>query len=174
MIFGALSAILWFVLFLMAHIIIFSFCPNARRAKVILYLLAFILLGEIASSGIAFFYLPDSNYLIREGILMAVIWGCLTILCLFVLYMPFYYVVATSLSVESLILINNRQQGQYSVAQLQEIFVSKSLVSDRLETMVLNGWLARCGDDYMLTVKGRFIAKYFRFIKKLWNLGLGG
>ena len=174
MIFGALSAILWFALFLMAHIIFFSFYPNVRRAKVILYLLAFILFGEVISTSVAFFCLTDSNDLIRGGILMAVIWGCLTILCLFVLYMPFYYAVTTSLSVESMILINNRQQGQYSVEQLQEIFVSKSLVSGRLETMVLNGWLARCGDGYMLTGKGRFIAKCFRFMKKLWNLGAGG
>jgi hypothetical protein len=174
MIFGALSAILWFALFVIDQMIFFSFYPKAQRAKFILFLLAFFLFGELMSISIAFFCLPDSNDLIRGGILMAVIWGCLTILCLFVLYIPFYYAVATSLSVESMILINNRQQGQYSVEQLQEIFVSKSLVSGRLETMVLNGWLVRCGDGYMLTGKGRFIAKCFRFMKKLWNLGAGG
>jgi hypothetical protein len=174
MIFGALSAILWFALFVIVQMIFFSFYPNVGRAKVILYLLVFILFGELMSISVAFFCLPDSNDLIRGGIIMAVIWGCLTVFCLFVLYMPFYYAVAKSLSVESMILINNRQQGLYSVEQLKKIFVSKSLVSGRLETMVLNGWLSRCGDGYVLTGKGRFIAICFRFMKKLWNLGAGG
>jgi hypothetical protein len=174
MIFGALSGILWFAFFLLAHIVYFFVHPYSTRAKVLFRFLALILSCELISVVVASVGLPYSGLLMDGGIFMAVLWGWLMILCLFVLYMPFYLAVARSLTVETMILINNRQEGQYSIEQLQEIFVSKSLVSGRLETMVLNGWLSRCGDGYVLTGKGRFIAKCFRFMKKLWNLGTGG
>jgi hypothetical protein len=174
MIFGAFSALAWFAVFFMAHVLLFFVRPEIKRAKAILVLLALILAGEVLSVATAFHFFPGADFLLRGGLAMGILWGVLTILCLFVLYMPFYYVVDTSLSVESLILIEGRKKGSFSVAQLQERFVSKKLVGDRLETMASNGWLVRSGNGYGLTAKGWFAARVFLFMKNLWNLGAGG
>ena len=156
------SALIWFTIFLIGHLIYFNVNPAAMRAKFMMNLLLIALLGHLASAML----------LLQSDMVMSLLWGWLTILCLFVLYMPFYYVIATSLSVQSMILVQTK--GQYPLRQLQEAFVSRTLVGDRLSTMVANGYLVEVNGHYCLTPKGRRVARIFLFFKGLWKLGAGG
>ena len=175
MIFGALSGIMFFALFFVSHVVYFFFRPHSDRARVLLGFLALILFCELICIVIAFVGLNYSGLLSHGGIFMAVLWGWLTILCLFVLYMPFYLSVARSLTVESMIyIINNSQQGRCSIKQLYEEFASKSVVNGRLATMKSKGWLIYSDGVYKLTRKSVIVAKLFRFLKDLWQLGAGG
>jgi hypothetical protein len=105
---------------------------------------------------------------------MAVIYGILVYVGLFVLYMPFYYTVVASLSVRTMVMVYGRPGARMPVAKLREEFVSKRLVGQRLATMTTNGFLVPRGDAYGLTRKGRVTAAMFSWLKKLWRLGAGG
>jgi hypothetical protein len=117
--------------------------------------------------------LTGSTWLTSGGWLLSALWGDLTFLCLYVLYMPFYFVVMTSLSVETLIMLHHRG-GTLHVSQLQERFSSEAFVADRFATMSRNGMLRQTTDGYAVTEKSRQTIRLFLFIKSLWRLGAGG
>ncbi|MBI2339345.1 MAG: hypothetical protein HYU99_03110 [Deltaproteobacteria bacterium] len=158
------SALIWFAIFFMGHLIYFNINPAVPRAKFIIGLLLIALLGHLASTML----------LLQSDLVMPLLWGWLTILCLFILYMPFYYAMDTSLSLQSLILVQTAPEQRYPVNQLRERFVSKNLVGGRLHTMRANGYLTEENGHYLLSSKGRFVARCFLFLKNLWKLGSGG
>ena len=88
--------------------------------------------------------------------------------------MPFYYTIAKSLSVESLLIIYNKKKDICNVSELYKKFASNELISERLDTMVHNGYILQKEDKYFLTRKGMFLARTFLGIKKFWKLGPGG
>lgn len=108
------------------------------------------------------------------GWIMGSLWGLLTYAGLFVLYMPFYYTVVASLSVQSIILMRRQPDGAMSIADLRDQFVSRRLIEQRLAAMAVNGFVARGNGSYTLTAKGRTLARAFSVIKKGWRLGDGG
>lgn len=162
MISSLILACVWFALFVVGHLIYFNINPAALRAKFITNLFVLTLLG----------YLVSTILLFQGNVMMSLLWGWLTLFSFFVLYMPFYYVIATSLSVQSMILVQT--EGRYPLQQLQETFVSKNLVGNRLSLMVTNDYLIEVNGRYSLTSKGRRIAHIFLFFKNLWKLGAGG
>lgn len=117
--------------------------------------------------------LYGSAWLASGGWLFGALWGCLTFLCLYVLYMPFYFVVMTSLSVESLIMLD-KAGGSLRISRLQDRFTSEAFAADRFATMDRNGMLRQTPDGYVVTKKGRQTIRPFLFIKSLWRLGAGG
>lgn len=155
-------SLIWFAIFLVGHLVYFNINPHVKRAEFITRLLGVTLIGESISIII----------LIKNSMGLSLLWGWLMTFCLFVLYMPFYYVIATSLSIQSMILL--KIKGQYPLNQLQEAFVSKALVEGRLSTMVTNGYLIEMNKQYRLTPKGKKVAGVFIFLKNLWKLGSGG
>jgi hypothetical protein len=100
--------------------------------------------------------------------------GMMTMLCLFVLYMPFYFTIAASLSVQSLILIARAPHGRMPLVELREHFASRQILEQRLETMVRNGYLFRSGERYHPTAKGKLVGRAFQVVKRCWKLGAGG
>jgi hypothetical protein len=105
---------------------------------------------------------------------MALVSGLLVMGCLFVLYMPFFFTIATSLSVQTMILVERSPGGRAEVQELRERFASRQLVAGRLQSMVANGYLVREGDCYRVTTKGRLVARLFGVLKHAWRLGAGG
>jgi predicted transcriptional regulator len=88
--------------------------------------------------------------------------------------MPFYYVVLTSLSVKTLVMLHYQVDGQIPSTHLRMPFVSEAFVTDRLDTMVANGFLTKADGAYAVTSKGEKIARTFIFLKLFWKLGPGG
>jgi predicted transcriptional regulator len=97
----------------------------------------------------------------------------LTSACLFALYVPALYTVLTSLSVQTMMLLRRRESAMPE-AELYDRFASREIMEQRLATLLDSGYVAPKGPSYQLTPRGRAIAKFFRSVKILWNLGSGG
>ena len=108
-----------------------------------------------------------------QTIVLAATMAALTSACLFALYVPALYTVLTSLSVQTMMLLR-RRGGALSEAELYNRFASCKIMEQRLATLFGSGYVAHVGPSYRLTPRGRAIAKFFRPIKILWNLGPGG
>ena len=170
---GLLSGSAWFTLFLLGHVLAFHFLRIRDRFKLIARTFATCVLGHLASVGVLHAcadWLGDAY----RGPAVSFCAGLMAMLCLFVLYMPFYFTIATSLSVQSLILIERSPGRAMPVEVLAEQFASRPLLEQRLETMARNGYLVQHGDGFRPTAKGRLAGRCFQALKRLWRLGAGG
>ncbi len=176
MIIGLISGFIGFFIFFVGHVLLMQFCPIVTRAKNMqaVFFLTFILmvaclyrLGEGVDGR---FY-----WLTHGGPEMAVLWAILTYFGLFILYMPFYYTIVASLSIETTILLAKAPEQSCEIMTLQEKFVAPTLVGRRLETMAANSFLIRQPNGgFMVAMKGKIIAIIFNNIKNFWRLGPGG
>jgi hypothetical protein len=173
MILGLLAGLLWFALFFAAHLAVIRWARLESKAR----MNQRVFLAGLA--GIAISLWPASavlhgSALAHGGLIMAILWGILTYVGLFVLYMPFYYTVVASLSVRTMVMLHRRPGARMPIAELREEFVSRRLVGQRLATMATNRFLVDRGDGYTLSPKGRSTATVFCWIKRFWRLGAGG
>jgi hypothetical protein len=173
MILGLVAGLLWFAVFFAAHLIVIRWARSESKARINQRVFVAGLGGIAISLWPATAGVHDSA-LAHGGLIMAVIWGILGYIGLFVLYMPFYYTVVASLSVRTMVMVYRRCGARMPVAELREQFVSRRLVGQRLTTMAVNGFLVPRGDAYALSPKGRFTAAMFFWVKKSWRLGAGG
>lgn len=171
MILGLIAGAVWFVLFLLGHGVILRTLPAAAKPR------ANQLLFLIGVAGIAMSLLITSvqdPILTQGGLVLGVLCGALVYAGLFVLYMPFYYVIAASLSAATIVLLSKRPDGALPLPVLQETFASRRLLEQRLQTMVENGFLQTTPAGYRLAAKGRFVARFFECVKQIWKLAPGG
>lgn len=169
---GLVSGGIWFALFSLAHITLLHVLDLRDRFKVTSRLFVTAAAGHLFTSTILFE--PLSTVWGRVEGVLALAMGWLAMICLFVLYMPCLFVIATSLSVQTLVLVARTREGQVPMAQLRTRFASVHLTAGRLETMAVNGYLIRDAEGYRPTTKGVLVARAFRVIKRLWRLGAGG
>ena len=174
MILGLISGALCFTGFLLALILIFRGYPHIARVTATLTALAVAMLCHTTITALAYKIIPTDFLILNGGWITALLWGWLVVGSLFVLYMPFYYTIATSLSVQTMILLDHEPRKILALRALQEHFVSRDLVQKRLETMVQNGYLHHYSEGYSLTPRGYATAIIFSRLKKLWRLGAGG
>jgi hypothetical protein len=169
---GMVSAGLWFALFWLAHIALLHFLDVRHRFKLISRLFVTALAGHLITVAT----LSESLSTAWGGAegAIALVAGWLVLLCLFVLYMPFLFVIATSLSVQTMILVAGAPDGRLPRLRLQARFASPYLAAGRLETMKMNGYLTHTEQGYGLTRKGVLVARGFFGLKALWRLGPGG
>lgn len=172
---GVISALTWFVIFMTVHVAAFHVKPNQDRSKTILRIFTLALLGQVASIILTRLIRPDWMTWASSGVALSIAVGCLLMACLFVLYMPFYYTVDTSLSIETLAMLSTKGAGNLPLAEVNIRFTSDKFLLDRLETMCRNGYLQRSGDgNYILLARGRRIAGLMLKVKDLLRLGPGG
>jgi hypothetical protein len=173
MIVGALYGMFWFALFLFAQLILMRTLPSRLRLA---WNKRSVIISLIALSATAgpLLRLIDVATLASGGWLLGALWGDLTFLSLYVLYMPFYFVVMTSLSVETLVMLAKQADRTLPVAQLRARFASEAFAADRFETMVRSGLLEKTPDGYAVTNNGTRAARPFLLVKALWRLGAGG
>jgi hypothetical protein len=173
MILGLLVGLLWFALFFAGHLAVIRWASSESKARINQQIFL------VGLAGVAMSLWPASaivqvSALTYGGLIMAVLWGVLSYVGVFVLYMPFYYTIVASLSVRTMVMLHRRPGARMPIAELREEFASRRLVGQRLATMATNGFLISRGDAYRLSLKGRFTAATFSRIKKLWRLGAGG
>ncbi|PYN81545.1 MAG: hypothetical protein DMD96_09825 [Candidatus Rokuibacteriota bacterium] len=99
--------------------------------------------------------------------------GALLVFCAFILYMPCYYVLATSFSVRMLLEIR-RARPALSATGLRSLYPGSAVLGGRLATLTAAGYARQVGGRHVLTGKGRVVATVFRSVKRLWRLGPGG
>jgi len=105
---------------------------------------------------------------------VSIILGMLVYSCLYVLYMPFYYTISHSLSIQTLIRLITALHQKLPLQEVEEMFCSRQLLKRRLDGMCNNEFLSCESQKYRLTGRGRYVAIFFSSVKKFWRLGAGG
>jgi hypothetical protein len=163
---GLAAAAAWFLVFFFAHV--GGLRAGFENARWLLTSYAACFLGALVTA-----ILLTAWHHGVQAVILAATMATLTSACLFALYVPALYTVLTSLSVQTMMLLRHRG-GALSEAELYDRFASRKIVEQRLATLLGSGYVAHDGPSYRLTPRGRAIAKFFRPIKILWNLGPGG
>ena len=170
---GSLAGGVWFPLFVAAHVGTFATRSVRNRSGTILLLFGAAFLGALVSAAlvpvdVVLGSAPTSHRvqaLLAAGLVMA---------CGFVLYMPFYYTIVTSLSVQTVITIDEAPGHRLPLDALASPKVYDRIVRGRLDSMVQAGNLVRDGERFCATAKGRRTAGAFAMLKSIWKLGPGG
>ena len=160
------AAAAWFLVFFFAHIS--GLRAGLENARWLLISYAACFLGALVTA-----ILLTAWHHGTQAVILAAMMAALTSACLFALYVPALYTVLTSLSVQTMMLLRCRG-GALPEAELYDRFASRKIMEQRLATLLASGYVALDGPSYRLTPRGRAIAKVFRPIKILWNLGPGG
>jgi hypothetical protein len=155
----------WFLVFLFLHI--GGLRAGFENARWLLISYAACFLGTLVTAILTAWHHGV------QAVVLAAMMAALTSTCLFALYVPALYTVLTSLSVQTMMLLR-RRGGALPEAELYDRFASRKIMEQRLATLLGSGYIATDGRSYRLTPRGRAIAKFFRRIKILWNLGPGG
>jgi hypothetical protein len=160
------AAAAWFVVFVFVHV--GGVRAGFENARWLLISCAACFLGTLVTAiAVAAWHHG------MQAVILAAMMAALTIACLFALYIPALYTVLTSLSVQTMMLLRCRG-GALPEAELYDRFASRRIMEQRLATLIGSGYVAPDGSSYRLTPRGRAIAKLFRPIKILWNMGPGG
>lgn len=170
---GSLAGGLWFLLFVAAHVGVFATRPIRNRSAVILLLFGLAVLGALPTAS----FVPADvvpGLVPTSHRLMAPLAALLVMACCFVLYMPFYYTIVTSLSIQTLIAIDEAPGHRQALDALVTPELYDTIIAGRLASMVQAGNLVRDGARYRATPKGQRTAGIFATLKALWRLGPGG
>jgi hypothetical protein len=155
------SALAWISVALIAHLVVFRLVRIERRARTLV-----ALFGAAAVAHLATVW-PAGVDGWRAG------YGLLLIGCAFICYMPFYYTVAASQSVQMLIALTAARDG-LPADDLRRTYAVEEVFAGRLDTLVGAGYLERDTHGYALAAKGRLVARCFQVVRAVWNLGPGG
>jgi hypothetical protein len=156
----------WFLAFVCVHVLGFRY--GRRNAQ--------WLVGSYITCCAATLLSVFAMSLWRDGgetMALSLVIAALSSGCLFVLYTPAVYTVLTSLSAATLLLLL-RHGGQMAEACLYSRFARHTILRQRLSVLVNSGYLVENTRGFHLTPRGRFVARCFAAIKKLWRLGPGG
>ena len=104
MIAGLMAGAFWFVAFLGGQFVVLRHADVLARPRATNFVFAGCFAGLVISVLLAC-RIAEPGDLTRGGAWLGLIWGTLTLFCLFILYMPFYYTIAASLSVRTLVLL---------------------------------------------------------------------
>ena len=171
---GLISASAWFAVFVVAQIVAVPLFRVVHRTRLILRLFAFALAGHVVTILAIRAGMPSAP---PDGFNALLATGCGLFLmpCLFILYMPFLYTLMTSLSVQTLIMLEAAPGGALPLAVVRERFTSLAFIRDRLETMQANGYLTRSSDgSWAITAHGSRVALALLAVKRVLRLGHGG
>jgi hypothetical protein len=163
---GLAAAAGWFCVFVVLQL--FSLRAGWGGARSLSTALLVSIAGMLAT--IAAFVGGGPHFL---PLTLAMAMGLLANACLFVLYVPALYTVLTSLSVQTVILLDG-SGGALPEAELYARFAGRPLFESRLRTLMQSGYVAESGGRYRLTSRGRRVARPFAALKELWRLGAGG
>ena len=151
----------WTAAAVVGHFVIFHFARVEHRARTVTLLFALAALATLWTC------------LLLDVDRCRAVYGMAVVACSFFLYMPFYYTVAASQSVQLVIEVHAAPHG-LSREQIRRRHPVQETLAGRLETLAWAGYIVGVDDRFALTFKGRLVCVPFRAIKKLWRLGAGG
>jgi hypothetical protein len=173
MITGFVCAALWFAIFAAGQVVVLRSVASGRPQatnRLLLGCLAAAIVSVVLIVG-----LSQPSVWTHGDAIMGCLWAVLTFGCLLVLYMPFYYTIASSLSVRTIVLLSEIEGEGMTVAAVRELFMSPELIGHRLNTMSANGFLKAADQtSFVVTRKGRAFATVFNDLNQLWRMGPGG
>lgn len=151
----------WTAAAVVAHFMIFHFVRVEHRARTV------TLLFTLAA------FTTLWTCLLLDVDRWRAVYGMVVVACSFLLYMPFYYTVAASQSVQHVIEVRAAPHG-LSRDEIRGRYPVQETLAGRLETLAWAGYIVGMDGRFALTFKGRLVSRPFRAIKKLWRLGPGG
>jgi hypothetical protein len=151
----------WTAAAVVAHFVIFHFVQVEHRARTLTLLFAFAAFATLWTC------------LLLEVDRYRAVYGVLVVAGSFVLYMPFYYTVAASQSVQIVIDVHATPRG-LSREGIRRRYPVDRILAGRLETLAWAGYLGEADGRFALTLKGCLVSRPFKAVKKLWRLGPGG
>lgn len=161
----------WFTAFALGHLIWAHASRDQRYGRLLFRSFAGALVGCVVSVLLLRGLLwqgPPLAFVVAAG------GAVFLMLCAFVLYIPFIFVVSSSLSIDTLLMLQ-RAGGELPRAALYEHLTSPDAVRRRLEIMRGNGLVApTSGGSYVLTRKAGPPARFFTAVKRFWKLWPGG
>jgi hypothetical protein len=169
---GLAAGLGWFAIVFVIHLIVLWTTVPSVRPRISQMVFLFGIIGVLSSVVLVFSYLGTSAS--NEALMFSALGGILVYGGMLTLYLPFYYSIVASLSLQTIILLNEQANATLPIIRLRQRFSSRHFVAQRLETMTRNGFLVERKDGYCLTTKGRRVATTFLFFKRLWRLGAGG
>ncbi len=170
---GVVLAAAWFAAFLLAHLTVFRLRHVHQRASVIKRVFVVSVAGFATSLTLRFVTLLPAGHTWGDAVLAAFA-GLALMTSLFILYVPFYYTVAASLSIQTLIAILRAPEQRIPIAEFQSREFLERILKGRLDSLVESGNLTHSGGEFRLTPRGRRVARLFLGVKALWRLGPGG
>lgn len=170
---GALIGAGWFGLFVVGHVALVAWWRQERRSNMAGPLFGLALAGAVVTAALG--PLTSAPWASPGGYqLIAVIGALVTLACGFVLYMPAYYTVVSSLSGQILVRLDGAEAGRLPLTQLASSATYREIVTTRLDSMVSSGLLTETDGAYRATAKGQRTARLFLALKSVWRLGPGG
>ena len=162
---GFAAGVVWFAVFLVAHILALSLQERPAPSRTLVRTLVIASIAAVVSVIIFTWG--------KGGLILAETYALLVMACLFVVYAPFFFTIYTSLSVESMLIARHRG-ASVPLGTLYERYASHAFIAARLATMVDNRYLVLSNGRYHPTPRGRVVAIIFSAIKRAWRLGPGG
>lgn len=151
----------WVAVAVASHFVVFHLFQVEHRARTLVCLWGLALIGYLWTG------------LVLQVDPWRIVYGGVLLFCAFILYMPFYYTVSNSLSIQMLIRME-AAPDDLSVEELRQRFRMDELLTVRLAILVASGYLVQKEARFTMTAKTRVVAHSFRFMKSLWRLGPGG
>ena len=169
---GMILGFIWFAMFVIGQWTLFHVFSIRRRSRVIGVLFS----AALIACGLSASYLGrlSPSLWAQDHWIATTIEAFVTALCLFVLYMPFYYTVATSVSVRIIVRVHQAPARELPLASLMHEFGSLDSLRWRLDAMVQSKLLVGDEAKFGLTRRGRRLARLFNALNLLWRLGPGG
>jgi hypothetical protein len=162
--------VFWLIVFLFGHLIWLQVLESPRYSRVIASWYSISVSGFLITMTLVNLYYIHATFL---AWIACVGVGLLIMACAFVMYMPFVFVVSSSLSIDTIIMMNYRG-GTMPKQAVYDKFVSADAVEQRLRMMQTNGLLTPTNDRYFLTPKAIRVARFFTAMKHFWKLWPGG
>jgi hypothetical protein len=174
---GLLAGFLTFVLFLIAHVLLFQLFDITKRFNA-MALTWFVLLAAYGALYSLFIHRLPAAFVSADPVwsmvgVVGVLNGAVVYLLLFLIYCCFYFT-DHSLSVAYMIELEHRPGKTMTRAQLKERFPHEPMLRQRLTDLVANGYVIQEGEYYRLAPKGKLFAGTLGTMKRFLKLEPGG
>ncbi len=156
-----------FLLFYMAHFLIWRFISVGKKGVFLISFIALLTFTILSFLGIWHGWLGSSAdlWLAGPGFFLLVM-----------LYLHFYTAIDRSVSLRLLGELVRRHPPQLNFSELQQVYASEEMVASRLQLLVQKGFLTQEGSQgfYYCSAKGRILARITFCLQALYGIKEAG
>lgn len=124
---------------------------------------AFVVLYVLAPPGL--FVLPEG--LVRESMALGLLNGLFVHLLLYCTWVEAFFCIDRPVTLRILVEFAKAPRGRLTLPQIRDVYSLEQMIAQRLHSMRLNGYVEERGGRYVLTPKGRALARGIRRLRRL-------
>lgn len=164
---GLLLSLFLAVLWVLAQLVVVHTLRPVRMFSAMTWLFAptvpgFVLLYALTPPGV--FVLPES--LARESMALGLVNGLIVHLLLYCTWVEAFFCVERPVTLRILVEFVKAPRGYLAPREIQKVYSLERMITQRLESLRLNGYVEERGGRYVLTRKGRAMARGIRAIRR--------